>query len=224
MANEDKYNLYFQVESRSIVINGSFTPSIYQPYWLQSKNIVGVQEAESADIKIIMPNVCQFVIGGWLEFTCTLDRMQLITRQKPYFQNLRDVASQIFHVHSQVPVNSMGMNYIHSFGMRDEEHYFEIGNNIAKLNNWSGILNNPKLMKIDLNSDIDANGCVTSINVRQADNVLKINHGVEFAINDHFALKNNGLGADVYRILESHYDFYADKAKEISVKTISTFI
>jgi hypothetical protein len=54
-----------ELEGAGIVLVGSFNPSIFQPKWLASKDIIGVAEGEEAKIQIISPEISSFS-ADWL--------------------------------------------------------------------------------------------------------------------------------------------------------------
>jgi hypothetical protein len=49
-----------EVNSVSIVLVGTFNPSIFQPQWFVRQNLLPQEEGNKADVKIIAPQVCQF--------------------------------------------------------------------------------------------------------------------------------------------------------------------
>lgn len=221
--DSNKFNRFLQAETRSVVINGEFMPSLYQPYWLASKNIIGENDAKSASINIIGRDFCQFNIGDWLDFTCTFNKMQLLTRKAPYFPILHDVAEQIFQLGTDIQIISIGLNFIYSLGLGSEENYYKIGKNIGNLSNWEDVLEKVRLNMVSLRSQSDANNSVLNLTIQPTPEEMKISYGVDINVNNHFPLQK-GKGKDVVEILNNFYDEYIQKSKDTAIKTTDKFL
>lgn len=219
---EEVFKRYMQLESRSVVINGKFNPAIFQPYWLASKGIIGEQEAKAAEINVISTSATQFKIGDWLEFICTPNKMQLLTRQAPYYPFLRDFALHLFELNKDIPVESFGLNFIFSISMRDNGQYYKIGREAGGLDNWDRILeieDKCRLNNISVQLPSDDNNCIRNIEIRRTDDSLKINNGVDININCHFPVSKflSGNGGDVASVIEKLYDTYCENSHHKAV-------
>jgi len=221
--DSNKFDRFLQVETRSVVVNGVFMPSLYQPYWLASKNIIGENDASSASVTIIARDICQFNIGDWLNFTCTSNRMQLLTRKAPYFPILHDVAEQIFQLGTDLQIISIGLNFIYSLGLGSEENYYNIGKNIGNLPNWEDILENVRLNSVSLRSQSDTNNSILNLAIQPTPEEMRISYGIDINVNNHFPLQK-GNGKNVVEILNNLYNEYIQKSKETAIKTTNKFL
>lgn len=218
--NNEKFSKYLHSETRSIVVNGSFTPSMFQPAWFASRGLIGKEEADSAVVEVIIPDFCQLTIGGF-EFLCNRNRLQVLTRKSPYFLPLADLVSQIFQLCPETPVRNMGLNTSFIFDMQNADNYYGIGNEIAKLNRWNRILPDSRLQNISIEGKVDDNNCQTFLRISPS-NVERLSFGVEFAINNHFVL-NGGNGDAVVKHIRQYSDDYMRKSKELACDTIDEF-
>lgn len=216
-------NKYLQVEDRSIVIIGDFTPVLFQPYWLQSKNIIGELAAKTAKVDIISNEFSQFHIEGWLDFTVTRNKMQLKTRQNPYFQTMKDIVIQILSLIKNTPVIAIGLNYMYYLGLQNKRNYYKIGDQLASLSRWDNLLKRPTLGNMIIRGDIDENRCITQIDIHPSEEEIKIDFGIAAHINNHFSYPN--MNSDIVsQIANDHFDNYAVSSKKIVENVIKSFL
>lgn len=217
-----KFDRYKQAEVRSVVIIGDFMPSIFQPLWLASKNLIGENEAKSASGTVITHDICQFKSGDWLEFLCIPNKMQILTRKTPYFPMLRDFVIQLIRLIPNIRVSSIGLNYIFSLGLRDSTEFYEIGKQLSDLDRWKDILNKPTLRQISLQGDIDENDSRMTLNIQPTPPEMRISFGIDINVNNHFQL-SNGTAENIEKIVERHYDNYAVQSKNAAIRLINEF-
>ena len=219
--NFEKFDRYLHCETRSIVVNGSFTPSLFQPAWFASKGLVGKEEAESAVIHVIIPDFCQITIGGF-EILCNRNKFQILTRKSPYFEAMYDLVKQIFMLCPETPVKNVGLNTTFTFDLQSSELYYNIGSELASLHRWNDMMPNARLQNISLEGDKDDNNCKTFLQINPT-GVERVSFGVDFAINNHFVLdKKNGDA--VVALINEHSDEYMRKSKELACCTIDEFV
>ena len=84
---------YLQIETRGIVFLGDFNPSIFQPFWLASKNLIQEEEAKNAKIDVVMNELSRFQLGEWLSVEVSRNRCEFKTMKSPYFSPMKDLAS-----------------------------------------------------------------------------------------------------------------------------------
>lgn len=222
-----KYEKYKQVETRSVVVNGDFTPSLFQPYWFVQKGIISEADADSVrDLVTLENNVCQFQLGGWLRFTCTSDKMQLLTRMNPYFPVMKDFITALFKVCSEFPIKSFGYNFVYSFGLQSKERYYKIGSEVGNLRRWANVLEHAKLERVSVKvEDLDVNGSQFSLTIQPSQRDLKIGYGVDFYINNHFPCNDKNIdGGTLSELISSNYESYSEKSRLSAIKTLNEFL
>ena len=62
-----------EIEGVSIVLLGDFNPKIFQPAWFAAQELIRKEEAESAEIEVIHPEVVVFSLD-WLRIQVTRNR------------------------------------------------------------------------------------------------------------------------------------------------------
>jgi len=77
-----------EIQGVSLVLRGDFTPAMFHPSWFAVQGLIGKEEAEVADVKIVHPDVTAFEME-WLRMRITRDRFQAATAQEPYYEVLR---------------------------------------------------------------------------------------------------------------------------------------
>src|SRR5262245_56923584 len=93
----------------SIVLAGSFNPTIFQPAWFGHHQILRESEAEQATIKMLNPQLAHFQTE-WLEVQVLRERFVAMSRSGGYEGPLRDVVVSIFSRLEHTPVRALGMN------------------------------------------------------------------------------------------------------------------
>lgn len=177
-----------------IVILGSFNPVIITPFWLANKELIRESEAVSANIRIMHNEIVEYDLD-WATFNITQKRFHIKCTQVPYFEIARDLIVAIFSILKETPVASFGYNHNKTISLKKQERYYEFGNRLCPLNNWSDFLSEPRLQRIDIldkDSKLKKHGNLL-ITIHAATD-LQVDFGVVININDHydFSLKNDG--------------------------------
>lgn len=128
-----------QSESASIVMLGSFNPAIFQPSWLALKNLISPSDAQSAEVKLVAPQLAAFKAGGIL--IEVLQERFVAQADEPQDQvRLRDLAVGVFAILGETPVNRMGLNWTYIFRLQDESRWHAVGDLLAPKDVWSKVL------------------------------------------------------------------------------------
>jgi hypothetical protein len=61
-----------EISAAAIVMIGHFNPQIFQPFWLAHHDIISEEEAESANIGFVNPEITRFILEG--EFSIQVER------------------------------------------------------------------------------------------------------------------------------------------------------
>ena len=128
-----------QSDSASIVMLGSFNPAIFQPSWLALKNLISPSDAQSADVKLIAPQLAAFKAGGIL--VEVLQERFMAQADEPQDQvRLRDLVVGVFAVLGETPITRLGLNWTYIFRLEDEKRWHAVGDLLAPKDVWSKLL------------------------------------------------------------------------------------
>lgn len=188
---------YLQIRTLSIVIIGEFNPPIIQPFWLANKKLIREHEAENAVVDIIHQDLVRFQID-WAFIQVTRNQIELRTSKEPYFEPLRDLVVGIFEMLRETPITALGINNILHYGITSDQRYYEIGNKLAPLSNWSGFLNEPRMKKLEILEQNRSDKLPGSymVSVQPSTEKLTTNKGIMVILNDHLSLKPEETGRE----------------------------
>lgn len=208
---------FLQLQIKSIVFLGKFNPAIVQPFWLASKKLIRDQEAQDADVEVIHNEITKYDIN-WASFEITSNRFEIKSSQDPYFEPLKDLSVSIFRILKDTPIDAVGINHLKYFALPDEKRYYEFGNALAPLKNWSPLLNSPRLLNLDIieNERIDKLKGQYRVSIRPTDIKLSTPYGVLVSINDHFSKNTQSLGAnEIVDIVNDNWVQSDKRAEEV---------
>src|SRR5688572_7143857 len=133
-----------ETENATIVMIGSFNPSIFQPRWLGVQQLIRPEEAENAKIKIIRGEVAHFSTE-WFELQVLQNRLQLSCEDPRQYPPLRDLAAALFAILPHTPVTAVGLNRLLHFKMPSSEAWHGLGHLLAPKEHWNSLLGHPGL-------------------------------------------------------------------------------
>lgn len=174
-----------KIEASSIVLLGSFNPKIFHPVWFASEGMVSKQEAESAEISVIHPEISSFSMSK-LQYEITRDRFMVQTTYAPSFAVMKDLVLGAFGLLHYTPVLSLGLNHEFHFLLDSEETWHRFGDKTAPKEIWSGILEKPGMRKLIMEG-IRTDDRKGYIRIEIAPSI-QVHPGVFVAVNDHFQL------------------------------------
>ena len=131
-----------ELEAASIVLRGSFNPSILHPSWLAVQGLVPSAEAEKA-----LEEKKEFVVSrelttfafDWFSIQVTADRFGAYSSDPSRFPGLRDLVVGVFKLLDSTPVGSLGMNRSMHFKVT-EDHWHTLGDTWAPKEPWKDAL------------------------------------------------------------------------------------
>lgn len=123
-----------QIHGASIVVVGTFNPTIFSPAWLAMNGVVTQQEMAAAEIAVIHADLSQFSINP-ISVHVTQDRFQAECTQEP-FARLLDFVQSIFTILRHTPVSQVGINYQIHFLTPNVEQRTALGRALAPLEPW----------------------------------------------------------------------------------------
>ncbi|NKC16743.1 MAG: hypothetical protein GKR94_32480 [Gammaproteobacteria bacterium] len=175
------------IHGTSVVLLGDFNPKIFQPSWFGAQGLIRPTEAETAEVKIIHPDVVEFSLE-WVQVQVTRERFSADTRQDAFFEVLRDLVLGTFDLLSHTPVRRMGINVQMHFRMPSEDAWHSFGHKIAPKDLWTELLDNPGLANLTMQGgrpdEYDGH-----IQVQVQPSRQLSPHGIHLAVNDDYMLK-----------------------------------
>jgi hypothetical protein len=123
---------------------GSFNPTIFQPRWLGSQQLIRPEEAESAKFTVIQAEVADFSTE-WFQLQVLQSRMLLSSMDPRQYGPLRDLAAGILTLLPHTPVTAFGLNRQFHFRMTSTEAWHELGHLLAPKESWNAIMEGPGL-------------------------------------------------------------------------------
>ena len=126
-------------EGAAVMMTGAFNPSIFQPYWLASRQLIRPKEAESATIAIIQEQVADFKTE-WFRLQVLQNRFLLQTLDASHYEPVRDLVSGIFELLSHTPVKRLTMSRWFHFKMESTDAWHKVGNTLTPKSFWNSLI------------------------------------------------------------------------------------
>jgi hypothetical protein len=197
------------IETASIVLIGSFNPTIFQPRWLGAQQLIRAEEAANAKITTIQSELTDFKVE-WFHLQVLQNRFQIACTDPRQYGPLRDLVSGMFTILPHTPVTDVGMNRIFHFEMPSVDVWHALGHKLAPKNAWEPILDVPGLRSMQMQGRIkqQAEGLI-HVKVEPS---IQIQPGVYIEVNEEFkAVKDDVVGAHwVPQKLAEHWDAILD--------------
>lgn len=211
----------------SIVLVGSFNPSIFSPFWLAKQELVTVQEADAASVIVIHPEFVQFEIGLFI-ISVEPHKFSVECTRAPWI-SLADFVSRTFGetlVHT--PLRQFGINRNVHFGVGTEQARNRIGRLLAPIELWGDWgkeidTSDPNLRggMVSLTmqqkwSDTDFKGAINT--TVQPSSRITGNSGIYVQVNDHVESVNPSAVDGAFSIvsfLASRFEGSIDKSEII---------
>lgn len=207
-------------EEASIVLVGSFNPTIFHPAWLSKYNLIPAVEAEGAKVDIVHNELSSFSLG-WLSVQVVHEKFIARTNDRSHYNPLRDLIISVFKILEHTPIKQLGMNRQMDFSVGNENDWHKIGNTLAPKEIWKKSLAEPLLTSLALESRRTDN-LSGKINLRLEPS-KRSKHGVLIDVNNHIEL-SDGEKLTVPTVLSEHWEKNMDKALEIATITLKEII
>jgi len=168
-----------------VVLLGAFNPTIFQPRWFASQGLLSQGEADSAEIQIIHPQVCQFNTEGFY-LQVTPDRFLLGSKPDAVSEPVRDLASGTFFILEHTPLTALGINRQMHFKLRSETEWHRLGDKLTPKEPWKGLLpSRPGMETIQISSIVPDQPSGTMVNVIVQPS-KHVTHGAYFEVNNQY--------------------------------------
>jgi hypothetical protein len=170
----------------SVVVLGSFNPTIFQPLWFSANNLISSEEANSPSTKIeIIHKNATIFSTEWFLLQVTADRFSIETSDPAKSQPLRDLAVGTFRVLEHTPLTVFGLNWYGHFRMASHESWHAFGHHFAPKESWHAIMKEPGLRQLIIEGKRE--NCTATISVA-IEPSLKIDPGVFIRVNEQHDL------------------------------------
>jgi hypothetical protein len=215
-----------EISGVSIVLRGSFNPSIFQPFWMARQGLITDEAAAAANVSVIHPEISNFAIEPEFILQVQTDRFAINRATAPLVQ-VADLCSRIFgDILPHTPISTMGINRSVHFSVGSPQERDRIGMMIAPRGPWGfwgeELGSDDPYTSGGLQSMIMINKKVGNreagwiqAKIEPSQSIAKGESGIFMEINDHYAFKNTANDAvAMMTILQNRFDAsiaYSDK-------------
>lgn len=125
-------------EDSSIVLIGSFNPSIFHPEWFIRHNIVDPwpYEANQSQSLATIKDLAQFDFKDHKKLQVMLNKFTLRTYRESEFLTLKDIVSETFLLLNETPVKQMGLNRVKVIQIQNKDLWSSFGKAFATHSPW----------------------------------------------------------------------------------------
>ena len=213
-----------EVDAATIVMLGSFNPTIFQPRWLGAQHLIRAEEAENANIATIQTELADFTTD-WFHLQVVQSRFQIVCLDPRRYGPLRDLVAGMFTILPHTPVTALGMNRNFHFEMSSVDTWHALGHLLAPKEFWNPILEAPGLrsMQIQGRRKEEKDGGVVLV---KAEPSVRIQPGLFVEVNEEFKPldkeKSESEGASwVPQCLASHWDSILEFSESVASNLLS---
>ena len=187
------------LDRSSIVLVGSFNPTIFQPAWFGHHQLLRDAEASDAKVEFINPQLSHFKTD-WLEVQVTRDRFMVLNRNGGYEEPLLDLVISVFALLEHTPVTALGMNREVQLEFATVEEWHQLGHLVAPKEPWRDLFPSPGLIRLHMQGNREGkdnrlNVFVTSTGERRAD----------IDVNEHRIVKDAEGASGATRLLREEW-------------------
>jgi hypothetical protein len=185
----------------AIAFVGKFNSPIFQPSWLALHDLIRNHEAESADLKIIHPDISDFSLG-WLDLQVTPVKF-LATANISHVHQVLDLVQGIFTLLEHTPVTKLGLNRLFDYRMPSPDRYHAFGHRLAPKQEWEGFLDTPGLLSLTM-AGVHNGSPSKSVQVRTEPSGF-CPPGIFFEVNETFESEGPGSVRQLLHWLREHW-------------------
>jgi hypothetical protein len=187
---------------------GDFNPTIFQPSWFSSEGLLTVEEARSATVQIVHPDVTSFGLP-WLNITVQRERFDAVSLAQPYFERVAGLVAGTFKQLRHTPIRMMGINNEAHYRASSLDSWHAIGHKFAPKEFWKEFFPSPGLQSLTIRQIPRADGLSGHCQITVEPSV-RIVPGVYIAINDHFVFSSDQQVVGALKAVELLQSKWAD--------------
>lgn len=199
----------------SLIVRGSFDPSIFSPTWFSLEGLIGKNLAETASLGVIHRDITKFKCEK-MDFQIARDVLSFSTDDESSFEQLRDITCGVFTILDRTPVGVMGINYTTHFTIESEEKWHEIGHYLLPKEPWKDLLTNPGMRTVIIEGK---NPCDEKGYVRiKVEPSFLAKLAISMEVNHHFTIggdKNIDKTTQIVKTLKDNWKDVQDNAAKI---------
>jgi hypothetical protein len=214
-----------EIDQVSVVIVGSFNPTIFQPDWLASNNLIREEEAEAADIEIIHKQITSFSIE-WLKVQATHDRLLFAASDASKQGPLKDVVVGAMGLLEHTPVTALGLNSDSHYHMQSEAEWHQLGHHYVPKETWVKLLARPGTLSLSIfGARDDSKASRVTVKLEPS---TQVRFGVFFNINNHFDVDPGRMGAGgsvrwLLETIDTEWEGFLAYRKKVANHLLSDF-
>lgn len=183
-----------QIRGLTFVLIGEFNPTIFQPAWFASEKLLTEEEAKTATVNVIHPDITSFELP-WVRFQVERERFTASSLAQPYFERLVGVVCDTFTILRHTPIRLLGVNNEAHFRAASIEKWHALGHKFAPKDFWFKFFKNPGMQDVTIKEVPRPDGLAGHLQIIVQPSV-RINPGVYVATNDEIHGHDGGfLGA-----------------------------
>jgi len=176
-------------EGASIVMIGSFNPSIFQPLWLGTQQLIRPEEARNATITTIQAEITDFSTE-WFQLQVLQTRFTIVSADPRQYGPLRDLVIGMFAILPHTPITAIGLNRHFHFRMSSIDVWHKIGHLLAPKEPWHAIMKGPGLRSMTmLGRREEGNKGILEVKVEPS---VKTQPGLFVEVNEEFKPPSDG--------------------------------
>jgi hypothetical protein len=188
-----------QIRGLTLVLVGDFNPTIFQPAWFASENLLTEEEAKTAAVGVIHPDITSFQLD-WVRFTIERNRFTAISLAEPYFERLVGTVCNTFDTLKHTPIQIFGINNEAHFRASTIEMWHALGDMLVPKAYWRKFFKAPGMQNVTVKEAPrpDGLGGHTQITIEPS---VRINPGVFVSINDEIG-NTDGAALGATKVVE----------------------
>ncbi|MET4153511.1 hypothetical protein [Bradyrhizobium sp. RT7b] len=171
-----------QIRGLTFVLIGEFNPTIFQPAWFASENLLTEEEASAADVSVIHPDITAFELP-WIRIQVERERVSVTSLAQPYFERAAATVCDTFAILKHTPVRLFGVNNEAHYRASTADKWHALGHKLVPKDYWRTFFSNPGMQNVSIRQvpRDDGLGGHTQIVVEPS---VKVQPGVYIATND----------------------------------------
>ncbi len=175
-------------QSVTIVVLGTFNPSIFQPSWFVQEELVRSEEGESVELEIIHPEITIFNME-WFRIQVNRDRLEIRSSRESHFEALRDLARGVLDILRHTPTRAVGVNHDRMLDCGSRDAFDRLGWTLVPKDPWISVLERPGMSLLHeqgVRTD-DYDGYIRVM----IEPILDGGNNVSMKVNDHFVISED---------------------------------
>jgi hypothetical protein len=206
----------------SIVLVGSFNPSIFHPQWCAAHEIISQTEADDSAKVTCTPQLTSFSLT-WADIQVTQRQFVIKSKNPTLFTMLHDFVLKSFGLLTHTPVAAMGINLEQKFISSSDDEHKAFGDNLAPKPKWD-FMKAPGLRDFVMEEQQRPDGYHGYIQAR----ILALSERRSFlvSINDHYfnPEHKSHMGCEsIIDILQKNWKESLDRSEAMINKIIVNF-